>query len=38
MIRHLRKGTPIPNVPGWVKELIAGRECRQSGEKLDESV
>lgn len=38
VIKHLRKGTPVPKAPGWVKDLIAGRGCRQSGRKLEESI
>lgn len=37
-IKHLRKGTPAPNAPGWIKDLTLGRECRKSGEKLEESI
>lgn len=36
--KYLRKGMQVPNAPGWVKDLISGRECRQSGEKLEEYV
>lgn len=38
VVKHLRKGTPISKAPRWVKDLIGGRECRQSGEKLEESI
>ena len=38
VIKHLRKGTPIPIAAGWVKDLIAGRECRHLGKKPDEPV
>ncbi|MCK5764288.1 MAG: hypothetical protein KAH05_09225, partial [Clostridiales bacterium] len=26
----LEKGMPIPNAPGWIKDLVMGREPRQS--------
>jgi hypothetical protein len=38
VIKHLRKGTPLPKAPGWVKDLIDGGECRKSGGKLEESI
>lgn len=38
VIKHLRKGTPIPIAAGRVKDLIAGRECRHLGKKPDEPV
>lgn len=33
VVKHLKKGTPVPKTPGWIKDLISGQECRQSGER-----
>lgn len=30
VIKYLREGTPVPKAPGWIKDLIAGRMCRQA--------